>query len=451
MVTQQIETTLPPGPRGLPVFSDALAFRNYPLQFLRRLERVYGRMATIHLGHHPFVLLFRPEQVRYVLMEHPRNFTSREVNARLSGLLGNGLLNMDGEEHRQHRRIIQPAFHKRRVESYARIMIEYTHDQLDRWQPGSVTNIAQDMRRLTLRIVTQALFDVDLNSEGPDVSQAFTDIIDTLASPLEVLGRWLPFLPSDADRRIAARNRLDTFVYNLITQRRAEGRDRGDVLSMLLCTTEGEEPMADQQVRDHIMTLMAAGHETTTHTLSWTFYLLSRYPIVYKKLLSELHNMLSGRDPTLDDLPNLPYLDWVVNESWRMYPPAWLQGRRAIEAFDLDSYHLPAGIIVLFSQWVLHYLPDIWGDPNVFRPERWNPEHAQKLPQGAYFPFGGGPRICIGMPFAQLEARLLLATILQRYTPHRVPGHPVVLSPQVTLRPKYGMIVKLFQSSPGSP
>jgi cytochrome P450 len=381
--------------------------------------------------------------VRYVLMEHPRNFTSREVNARLRGLLGNGLLNMDGEEHRQHRRIVQPAFHKRRVEGYTRIMVEYTRDQLARWQPGSVTNIAQDMRGLTLRIVTQALFDIDLDTEGPDVSQAFTDIIDTLASPMEVLGRWVPFLPSDADRRIAARDRLDAFVYDLIAKRRAEGRDRGDVLSMLLHTAEGEQPMSDQQARDHIMTLMAAGHETTTHTLSWTFYVLSHYPPVYKKLLAELQCVLAGRDPTLDDLPNLPYLDRVVNESWRMYPPAWLQGRRATEAFDLDGYHLPAGLIVLFSQWVLHYLPDIWGDPQVFRPERWDPEVAQKVPQGAYFPFGGGPRICIGMPFAQLEARLLLATILQRYTPRLVPGHRVVFSPQVTLRPKYGMWVRL--------
>jgi len=400
-------------------------------------------MATIHLGHQPFVLLFRPEQVRYVLVEHPRNFTSSEVNADLRGLLGNGLLNMDGEEHRQHRRIVQPAFHKRRVESYARIMVDYTREQLDRWQPGSTTDIARDMRRLTLRIVTQALFDVDLKTEGPEVSQAFSDIIDTPNSPLEVLGRWVPFLRSDMDRRMAARGRLDAFVYNLIAQRRAEGRDRGDVLSMLLHTPDAEDEMSDQQARDHIMTLMAAGHETTTHTLSWTFYLLSRHPIVYKKLLTELHGVLAGRDPTMEDLPNLPHLDWVVNESWRMYPPAWLQGRRAVEAFDLDGYHLPAGMFMLYSQWVLHYLPDIWGDLHVFRPERWDPHYGQKVPQGAYIPFGGGPRICIGMPFAQLEARLLLATILQRYAPRLVPGHRVVLLPEVTLRPKYGMKVVL--------
>ena len=443
MVTQHLQTTLPPGPRGLPFVGDALAFGYYPLRFLRRLERRYGRMASIHLGHHPFVLLFRPEQVRYVLMEHPRNFTSSEVNATLRRLLGNGLLNMDGEEHRQHRRIVQPAFHKRRVESYVRIMVDYTREQLDQWQPGSTTDIARDMRRLTLRIVTQALFDVDLNTEGPEVSQAFSDIIDTPNSPLEVLGRWMPFLRSDRDRRIAARDRLDAFVYNLIAQRRAEGRDRGDVLSMLLNTPDAGDEMSDQQVRDHIMTLMAAGHETTTHTLSWTFYLLSRHPITYKKLLAELHSILAGRDPLVEDLPDLTYLDWVVNESWRMYPPAWLQGRRAVEAFDLDGYHLPAGIFVLYSQWVLHYLPDIWGDPFVFRPERWDAHNGQKVPQGAYIPFGGGPRICIGMPFALLEARLQLATILQRYAPRLVPGHRVVLSPQVTLRPKYGMKVVL--------
>src|SRR5205085_2524907 len=201
--------------------------------------------------------------------------------------------------------------------------------------------------------------------------------------------------------------------------------------------------MTDKQVHDQVLTFVAAGHETAQNTLSWTFYLLSQHPAIREKLLAELYTVLAGRAPSVEDLPNLPYLEWVINEAWRVYPPAWTQGRRAIEAFDLDGYHFPAGTAAIFSQWVIHNLPDIWGDPEVFRPERWDLANGQKLPQFAYFPFGGGPRICIGMPFAQLETKLLLATILQRYTPELVPGFHVVLQPSVTLRPKHGMRMRL--------
>jgi len=201
--------------------------------------------------------------------------------------------------------------------------------------------------------------------------------------------------------------------------------------------------MTDRQVRDQIMTLVAAGHETVQNTLSWTFYLLSQHPEICEKLLTELYKVLNGRAPTLADLGELPYLEWVINESWRVYPPVWIQGRQAIEDFELEGYHFRAGTLFILSQWVLHHLPDVWGDPEAFRPERWNPDERQKIPQGAYFPFNLGSRTCIGMAFAQLETKLLLATILQQYIPRLVPGFPVVLQPLVTLRPKYGMRVVL--------
>ncbi len=213
----------------------------------------------------------------------------------------------------------------------------------------------------------------------------------------------------------------------------------GDVLSMLLQAQDEGNTMTDRQVHDQILTFIAAGHETAQNTLSWTFYLLSQHPAVYEKLLAQLRSVLNGRAPTIADLTQLPYLEWVINESWRVYPPAWIQGRRAIEDFELDGYRFPAGTVFFLSQWVLHNLPDIWGDPEVFRPERWDPAETQKLPQGAYFPFGAGPRICIGMPFAQLETKVLLATIVQHYTPQLVRGFRVVLQPRITLRPKYGM------------
>jgi cytochrome P450 len=208
---------------------------------------------------------------------------------------------------------------------------------------------------------------------------------------------------------------------------------------MLLEARDEDGVLTDTQVRDHIMTFFAAGHETTANALTWTFHLLSQHPAGREKLLAELQTVLAGRAPTVDDFPNLPYTEWVLNESMRIYPPAWMLGRRAIEAFDLDGVHFPAGTIVMFSQWVIHRLPDLWGDSENFRPERWDPASERKIVPWSYFPFGGGPRICIGLPFAQLEARLLLATILQHYLPFTAPGFRAEPDPLITLRPKKGL------------
>ena len=247
----------------------------------------------------------------------------------------------------------------------------------------------------------------------------------------------LPITPYG--KRMLAKRKADTLVYDLIARRQAEQRDAGDVLSMLLQAQDEGHMMTHQQVRDQLMTLIAAGHETTTNSILWTFYLLSEHSAVHEKLLTELETVLAGRDPQVEDLPKLPYLDWVIKEAMRVYPSGWTQGRQAVNAFDLDGYHFPAGSLLMFSQWALHRLPEIWGDPEVFRPERWDPGHGQDVPTWAYFPFGGGSRICIGTSLAQLELRLVIATILQTYTPRLVPGFPVVPQPLITLRPKYGL------------
>lgn len=453
---QPEQMTLPPGPRPLPVVGNILDFRRDQLGYLQQLQRRYGKMATIYIGNTPVVLLFRPEHVRYVLTENPRNFTSREVAEGLRQLIGDGLLTIDGETHRQQRRRVQPAFHKKRVESYASTMVQYAEEMLKGWYVGERLDVSVAMQELTLRIVGKCLFNVDLDEQVNSMGSDFTAMI---ANPVGLLEGFLNIRidsPLTAyGRRMEAKRRVDEFIYALISKRRAEGQDKGDVLSMLLQEHEGEDTLADKltdkQVRDHTMTFVAAGHETTANALTWTFYLLSRYPQVRDKLLAELKSVLNGRAPTVDDLAKLPYLEWVLNESMRLYPPAWTQGRRAVEAFELDGVHFPAGTMVMFSQWVIHRLPEIWGDAEVFRPERWDPasDEKEKMPPWSYFPFGGGPRICIGMPFAQLEAKLLLATILQRYVPRVVPGYRLELSPLITLRPKHGMPVVL--SSPSAP
>jgi cytochrome P450 len=322
-------------------------------------------------------------------------------------------------------------------------MVQFTQEMLADWQTGTELNIAQAMQQLTLRIIVKTLFNVDSPAQAAQLGHAFNEVINN--SPTRFRRQRVRIdLPFTAyGKRRAGIRALDAFIYELIAQRRQEGHDTGDILSMLLHAQDEGSTMTDKQVHDQVLTFIAAGHETAQNTLSWTFYLLSQHPAIREKLQAELHTVLAGCAPTVADLPNLPYLEWVINESWRVYPPAWTQGRRAIDAFDLEGYHFPAGTVAIFSQWVIHNLPDIWGDPEVFRPERWDPANGQKLPQFAYFPFGGGPRICIGMPFAQLETKLLLATILQSYTPELVPGFPVVLQPRVTLRPKYGMRMKL--------
>jgi cytochrome P450 len=440
------KNTLPPGPKGLPIVGNASQFQRDPLGFIREMEQTYGRMATIHIGKVPFVLCFRPEHVRYFLTERQRNFTkiNRNGAGNLRFLLGDGLLSSEGDSHRQQRRLVQPAFHRSRIENYAETMVRLTEEMLGEWQAGQEVNIAYEMQQLTLRIIMNALFNVDSREQAARLGAAFNQIINNGGRAMGRRNRLRVNLPFTRYHKVLeAKQTLDTFVYDLIAQRRKEGRDTGDVLSMLLEAQDEGNSMTDKQVHDQVLTFVAAGHETAQNTLSFTFYLLWHHPEVHKKLLAELRNVLNGRTPIVQDLPSLPYLEWTINEAWRVYPPAWTQGRMASEAFDLDGYHFPAGTIVVFSQWVLHHLPEIWGDPDTFRPERWDPAIAGKLSQFAYFPFGGGSRICIGMPFAQMETKLLLATILQRYSPRLKPGFALELQPRVTIRPKHGMPVIL--------
>lgn len=444
MATTGQPQTLPPGPRGLPGVGHLFQFQRDPLTFVRAVQRAYPRLATVQIAGRTVVMFFRPEHARFFLVDQARSFAVGAGRDMMRRFLGDALLTTDGDVHRQQRRLVQPAFHKKRVESYAEIMVRQTEDMLDGWQPETLLDIAAAMQELTLRIVVEALFNVDLRTQSAGLSQLFTQVVEA-QNP--VLLRYstldLPFLPYH--KVVLARNQLDAFIYDFIAARRSSKRDEGDVLSMLLQTRDEEngQTLDDVGIRDQMMTLIAAGHETTSNSLAWTFYLLSRHPEVRDRLLSELASVLGGRPPAVDDLARLPYLDWVVNESMRVYPPAWTLGRGAIEPFELEGYRFPAGTRVMFSQWVIHHLTDVWGDPDTFRPERWDPVTGQKPPAGAYFPFGAGPRMCIGMPFAQIEARLVLAAILQRFTPELVPGYRVEALPRVTLRVKHGLPMTL--------
>ena len=414
------QVVLPPGPGRLPYIGNLLSLRLDPLGYLQRLQRTYGNMATIYFGKNPAVLLFRSEYVRYVLVEHPRDFSNRGVlgNDNDDGFASEGLLTIDGEKHRQQRRAVQPAFHKKQVEGYASIINQYTRELLKTWYPGDRLDMSRAMQELTLRIVSKCLFSIDLSSQLGPLSDAFDGVIGSSTSMAEdLLNIRIDNPITGYGKRMAATRQLDMLIYTLIAQRRDDERDYNDVLSMLMSAQSGEEPdtkLTEKQIHDHILTFIAAGHETTAITLVWTLYLLSQYPQVRIKLQDEIRSVLAGREPTIDELAKIPYLDWVLDESMRLYPPAWLQMRFVAKESEIDGMKLPVGTLLILSQWVMHRLPEIWQDAEVFKPERWDPANEQDIPPGAYFPFGGGPRTCIGMPLAQLEARIILASILQR-------------------------------------
>lgn len=451
---------LPPGPRKLPYLGNLLELRQDPLGYFQQLQRTYGDMATIHFGKTPVVLLFRPEYVRYMLVEHPRSF----VNSSFAGGPNNdsndnsaaneGLLTINGEKHRQQRRAVQPAFHKRRVEGYATIMQEYTQELLDSWQAGETVDMSQAMQELTLRIVSKCLFSIDLSNQLRPLGDAFNGFIGSQTSVVEdLLNIRIDNPITGYGRRRAAIRQLNTLIYTLIAQRRNHPHDYDDVLAMLMEATSGEEPetnLTEKQIHDHVITFLAAGHETTAIALVWTFYLLAQYPAVREKLLEEVRTVLAGRAPTAEDVAKMPYLDGVLSESMRLYPPAWMQVRFTAEEVEIGGVTLPQGTMLIVSQWVLHRLPEIWGDADIFRPERWDRASEATVPPGAYFPFGGGPRTCIGMPLAQLEAKLVLASILQRYTPQPVPGYTPGLQPVITLRPKHNLRTILIPTATSS-
>ena len=461
---------LPPGPRGLPLLGNVLRYRRNLLDYLLELERTYGRMATIRIGRTPVVLFFRPEHVRYVLVENPRNFTNREVAGGLvfgkllvlsllsrtfnrnivqglQDLIGDNVITTDGDFHRDHRRLFQPAFSKARVDGYAGFIVQYTQERIEHWRAGEEIDFVQHMQSLILRIIMKILVDADVERENADfeVQELIEKVLEQPSGLLEGILNLQVDLPVTLyGKRMAALRKADAYVYSLIERRRDEGRDAGDILSMLLRAHEERgEDWTMQRVRDELVALISAGYETTTNSIAWTFYLLGRYPGVVEQLVRELEIVLGGRAPRSEDLPRLTYLDCVVKESMRLYPSAWTQGRHTVESFELDGYRFPAGTMIMFSQWVLHRLPDVWEDSDAFRPDRWTESTGNEMLRWTYFPFGRGSRICIGAALAELEIRLILATILQRYVPVLVRRDALEPLPLITLRLTGGLPISL--------
>src|SRR5205085_7639304 len=364
-----------------------------------------------------------------------------------------GLLTSEAEFHRRQRRLAQPAFHHKRSQAYATGMAEYGARHRERWQDGQTLDVAQEMMGLTLAIVGKTLFDADVEGEAKEIGRALSDIMhmfDRLTTPFPWLLELLP-LPSNF-RFARARARLDETIYRIINERRATGEDRGDLLSMLLLATDTEGDgtgMSDRQLRDEAMTIFLAGHETTANALTWTWYLLSQHPEVEARLHEEIATVLQGRLPTAEDFPRLRYAEMVLAEAMRLYPPAWAIGRRAIADYPIGEYTVPARAIVLMSPYVMHRTPRYYPEPFRFDPERWTAEAREARPKFAYFPFGGGPRVCIGEGFAWMEGVLLIATIAQAWQMRLAPGQQVAPQPMITLRAKNGIRMRLEKRERG--
>jgi cytochrome P450 len=414
-----------------------------PLSLFVRLSKTYGDIVRFRMRGDDAFLISHPDLIRDVLVTHQKNFTKSRALERAKKLLGEGLLTSEGATHLRQRRLLQPAFHRDRVASYARTMVECAERTRSRWTNGAAIDVADEMRRLTLAIVAKTLFSADVESQADEVGAALTRVLESFWLTLLPFSDVIEMLPLPSLRRShEARARLDALIYQMIAERRKSGRDHGDLLSMLLHAQDEESSgLTDQQVRDEAMTLMLAGHETTANALAWTWYLLAQSPDAEARLHEEIDRTLRGRLPSFADVSALPWTEQVVTESMRLYSPAWIVGRRAIADYPVGDYVIPARSLVFMSQYVVHRDERFYQEPERFRPERWTPSFKSTLPKFAYFPFGGGSRQCIGDSFAWMELVLLVATIGQQWQFRLVPGRRVVPQPLITLRAKRGIKV----------
>jgi cytochrome P450 len=419
-----------------------------PLPFLENNFREYGDLVQFRLANFHIYVVAHPDGIKHVLQDNHRNYRKSVDYKILARLLGQGLVTSEGELWLGQRRLMQPMFHRQKVAAFGAMMSDCALQMVEQWrglaERREVFDVAPEMMRLTLQIVGRALLTMDLTAQADVIGRNMTIANEHFGQA--GLDSFLPWIPTPANIRFRrAVANLRQIVLKIIADRRREGRDYGDLLSMLLMVRDEEtgESMNDEQLRDEVLTLILAGHETTATALSWTWYLLSQHPEVESKLHTELDTVLGGRTPATNDLPSLNYTGMVIDEAMRLYPPVWAIGREAIEDDEIMGYRIAKGSNVMSSQWLAHRHPAFWENPTGFDPERFSAERAAGRPRYAYFPFGGGPRMCIGNAFALTEAQLVLATVAQRYRLRLAPDHPIALQPLITLRPLYGVNVVL--------
>jgi cytochrome P450 len=418
------------------------------LNYMLKGANQYGNFYAIWVGDKPIYVVSDPALVREILVERASEFHKADLAKHAVGrFAGNGLFTNEGDFWRRQRKLAQPAFHHGRIEAYGTTMVQQTQEMLARWQDGETRNVATEMSKLTLGVVNKTLFDVDVRAQADHIGELVHVILsganDRINSYDPIWGR---IFTARAQRETKAIQELFQIVEGIIATHRQTG-DTGDLLSMLLAARDEDgQPMSETQLRDEVITLFIAGHETTANALAWSFYLVAQHPAIAERLINELAPF-SGKSLSVRDLAQLPYSEWVVKEAMRLYPPAGGVTRQPIDDIELGGYPIAKGSTITIATYVMHRDPKLYPDPEHFDPERLSPENEAKLPRYAYLPFGGGPRVCIGNSFAMMEARLILMTVLQHFQLSLAPGETVRAEQLFTLRPKGGlrMIVKQRQ------
>jgi cytochrome P450 len=438
---------VPPGPRGHFLLGSGPDVARDPLNLYTTAHQTYGPVVKFRaIPPFSWYSVVDPGDIEHILVQNQRNYTKGAFFRKaLVPLLGNGLFTNEGDSWLAQRRLIQPTFHRGHVTALADTIINPTLAAVERWQAladrGEPVDIQNEMTALTLRIAGLSLFGADLQGAAVRVEGASRIVFEQANYRLNTPFPLPAWMPTRRNRRFARALRiLDQTVYSIIEQRRRDGGEYHDLLALLMdVRDESGTGMSDRQLRDEVVTLLLAGYETTAAALSWTWYLLSEHPEEAEKLTAEIDAVLAGRTPTVEDLARLPLTEMVVQESMRLYPPAWGVPRQAIADDEIGGYRLPAGTIVAIGTWVTHRHPDFWEEPERFDPTRFTAARSAGRPRFAYLPFSGGARQCVGSSFAMLEARLVLAMLAQRFRLRLVPGHPVVPDPTFTLRPRFGL------------
>ena len=446
-----------PGPTPWFPGTSFLKFRRNPLAFFMETYRTYGDIARVSFGPQQLFLVSHPDWIEDVLVNSAKKFSKGVALQRAKRLLGEGLLTSEGQAHLKQRRTIQPLFHRQQVQRFADAMVQHSLRWRESIEPGATIDVTAEMGALTLAIVGETLFSSNVQGDADEVREALSDAVQSFGIAFLPGLEYFEKLPLPMFTRVRkARERLDRVIHRVIKARReqVDGVQSMDLVAMLLAARDPENPnaagMTDEQIRDEAMTIFLAGHETTANAMAWTWHLLGSAPEVEARLHAEIATVLgtppsrdgrfggTSRTPTVEDVPKLEWTRAIVAESMRLYPPAWTMGRRAIEGHIIGGHQISKGDLVIMSQYVVHRDARWWPEPDAFKPERWLTDTGRApaaRPKYAYFPFGGGSRICIGESFAWTEAILLLATIAQRwkFTPE---GPPPVPEPRITLRPK---------------
>jgi cytochrome P450 len=445
----------PPMPPGNFFLGHANHMLRHATDFLLEAHRACGDVVRLRFGPRTAFAVFHPEHVYHVLVKRRENFTKQARGyQKLRKIIGNGLVTSEGDFWLRLRRLAQPAFNPQRLASFASAMVTAAEDMTRAWsepaRSNQPINVAAEMMRLTLRIVGETLLGTDVTGEANDIGSALSLVLDETSRRIHSPWDFLERMPTPTNRRYdLALERLDQAVHRIISERRRDTGTGQDLLSMLIAARDDEtgSGMTDQQLRDEVMTFFLAGHETTAVALTWTWYLLSKHVDVRRRVEEEADRILAGRSPAIEDLPKLSYTKLIVQESMRLYPPVWGMARLSAEDDQLGDVFIPARSPVLLVQYVTHRHPDFWDNPEGFDPERFLPAQVEKRHPYAYFPFGAGPRTCIGNHFAMMEAVLIVAAVASKWRLNLVPGAPVIPQPRVTLRPKNGLLMNIQRRS----